>query len=144
MINFVLELFYCFAATLFFALIMNAPKKTLFHSSITASAGYLVYKYFLLDGHHFLAFFMGTAFIAMLGEIFARKLKMPATIFIFPGVIPIVPGLGLYETILAFVEDDIFKAIETGANTILSIGCMAVAMALVSLIAHKFKLKKIN
>lgn len=144
MISFILEMFYCFAATFFFALIMNAPKNTLLHSSLIASAGYLVYKYFLLEGQHLLAFFMGTVFIAMLGEIFARKLKMPATIFIFPSVIPIVPGLGLYETILAFVEDDIFLALETGVNTILSIGCMAVAMALVSLTAHKFKLKKIN
>lgn len=140
--DFILELFYCFAATFFFALIMNAPRKTLIYSSLTAAAGYMVYKYFRLGGHHLLAFFLGTALVAMLGEIFARRLKMPATIFIFPGVIPIVPGLGLYETILAFVEDDVFLALETGVNTILSIGCMAVAMALVSLTAHK--IKKLN
>lgn len=133
-------MFYCFAASFFFALIMNAPRKTLIYSSMAASAGYLAYKIFRLEGHHLLAFFLGTSLVAMIGEILARKLKMPATIFIFPGIIPIVPGLGLYETILAFVEDDIFLALETGANTILSIGCMAVAMALVSLLAFKFKM----
>lgn len=137
--NFILELFYCFAATFFFALIMNAPRKTLIYSSLTAAGGYMIYKYLKIEGHHLLAFFLGTSFVAMLGEIFARKLKMPATIFIFPGVIPIVPGLGLYETILAFVEDDVFLALETGINTILSIGCMAVAMALVSLTANRIK-----
>lgn len=137
--KYLLEMIYCFIATFFFALIMNAPKKTLVRSSITASFGYLIYGYFILRGNPMLGFLLGTSLIATFGEIFARKLKMPATIFIFPAVIPIVPGLGLYETILALVQNDISLALETGVTTILNIGCMAVAMALVSLIALKIK-----
>lgn len=142
MVNYILEMIYCFAATFFFALMMNAPKKTLIYSSITASLGYLVYEYFIIKGNPLLAFFLGTMLIATFGEVFARKLKMPATIFIFPSVIPIVPGFGLYETILALVQDDISLALETGVSTILNIGCMAIAMTLVSLFALKIKLKK--
>lgn len=142
--NYILEMLYCFVATFFFAMIMNAPKKTLILSSINASMGYLVYEYFISTGIPMLGFFLGTTFIATLGEIYARKFKMPATIFIFPGVIPIVPGIGLYETILAFVQDDIFLALETGVNTILNISCMAIAMALVSLLAFKIRPKKAN
>lgn len=142
--KYILEMFYCFIATFFFAMIMNAPKKTLVLSSISASLGYLVYEFFILKGNPMLGFFLGTTFIATFGELFAQKLKMPATIFIFPGVIPIVPGIGLYETILAFVQDDIFLALETGVTTILNIGCMAIAMALVSLLAYKIRSKKAN
>ena len=144
MVTLFLELFYCFLATFFFALIMNAPKKTLIISSLTAAFGYIVYEYFIINGHTMLGFFMGTTLVATLGEIFARKLKMPATIFIFPAVIPIVPGFGLYETILAFVENDTLTALETGVTTILNIGCMAIAMALVSLLALKFKIKRFS
>lgn len=144
MVNYILEMIYCAAATFFFALMMNAPKKTLIYSSITASLGYLVYEYFIIKGNPLLAFFLGTMLIATFGEVFARKLKMPATIFIFPSVIPIVPGFGLYETILALVQDDIPLALETGVSTILNIGCMAIAMTLVSLFALKIKLKKVN
>lgn len=144
MINIILILLYCFAATFFYALIMNAPKKTLIPTSITAALGYLVYDYCVIISSPLLGFFLGTTLIATLGEIYARKLKMPATIFIFPAVIPIVPGLGLYETILAFVNNDTFLAIETGVKTILNIGCMAIAMALVSLLALKIKIKKTN
>ncbi|WP_313341752.1 threonine/serine exporter family protein [Sedimentibacter sp.] len=137
-----LEMIYCFIATFFFAQIMNAPKKTLLYSSLTASIGYAVYKFCIVSGHSLLGFFLGTCLIAIIGEILARRLKMPATIFIFPSVIPIVPGLGLYETILAFVQNDIQKALETGVNTILNIGSMAIAMALISLIALKAHTKK--
>ncbi|WP_312699990.1 threonine/serine exporter family protein [Sedimentibacter sp.] len=133
------EIIYCFIATLFFAQIMNAPKKSLIYSSLTAATGYALYKFCIILGQPILGFFSGTCLVAVIGEILARRLKMPATIFIFPGVIPIVPGLGLYETILAFVQNDVQKALETGAATILSIGSMAIAMALVSLIALKVR-----
>ena len=132
-----LELIYCFIATFFFAQIMNAPRKSLIYSSLTASTGYALYKLCIISERPILGFFLGTCIIAVIGEILARKLKMPATIFIFPSIIPIVPGLGLYETILAFVQNDIQEALETGASTILSIGSMAIAMALISLLALK-------
>lgn len=43
MTDILLDLIYCFAASLFFALIMNTPKNTLMHTSIVASIGYLIY-----------------------------------------------------------------------------------------------------
>lgn len=139
-----LDLFYCFAASSFFALIMNAPKNTLMHTSLVASAGYFIYLACSVKLNTTLGFFAGTTFIAMMGEIFARKFKMPATIFIFPAIIPIVPGFGLYETMLAFVQNDILSALEIGADTILNIVAMATAMALVSAAAIKMKPGKMN
>lgn len=144
MLEIILELVYCFAASLFFALIMNAPKETLIHSSIVASVGYVIYITLSNQLNVTLGFFAGTSFVAMMGEIFARKFKMPATIFIFPAVIPMVPGFGLYQTMLALVQDNIPSALEIGVNTILNIASMAIAMALVSVIALKFKSRKAN
>lgn len=141
MVEIILELIYCFAASLFFALIMNVPKKTLVYTSVVASIGYIIYILCSNQLNTTLGFFTGTAFVAMMGEIFARKFKMPATIFIFPAVIPIVPGLGLYQTMLALVQNDIPQALEIGANTILNIAAMAIAMALVSVLALKMKSK---
>ncbi len=144
MIEMLLNLIYCFAASLFFALIMNAPKKTLIHSSIVASIGYIIYITCSNELNITLGFFAGTTFVAMMGEIFARKFKMPATIFIFPAVIPMVPGYGLYQTMLALVQNNITQALEIGVNTILNIAAMAIAMALVSVMALKMKSGKTN
>ncbi|NLJ57695.1 MAG: threonine/serine exporter [Tissierellia bacterium] len=138
MLTMILDLIYCFVASLFFALIMNAPKKTIVNSSISAALGYLIYISVQTISPT-LGFFLGTLFIAMMGEIFARKFKMPATIFIFPAVIPIVPGYGLYQTMLAIVQNDIFSALEIGATTILNIAAMAIAMVLVSILASKLQ-----
>jgi uncharacterized membrane protein YjjB (DUF3815 family) len=123
---------------------MNTPKNTLMHTSIVASIGYLIYLSCSAQLNTTLGFFAGTTFVAMMGEIFARRFKMPATIFIFPAIIPIVPGLGLYETMLAFVQNDILSALEIGADTIFNIVSMAIAMALVSAAAIKMKSGKMN
>ena len=144
MTDILLDLIYCFAASLFFALIMNTPKNTLMHTSIVASIGYLIYLSCSAQLNTTLGFFAGTTFVAMMGEIFARRFKMPATIFIFPAIIPIVPGLGLYETMLAFVQNDILSALEIGADTIFNIVSMAITMALVSAAAIKMKSGKMN
>jgi uncharacterized membrane protein YjjB (DUF3815 family) len=142
--EFVLNMVYCFIATLFFAMIMNSPRRVLVFSSVIASFGYLIFLLCVKAGYSMLGFFLGTLVIAFIGEICARIYKMPATIFIFPAVVPIVPGFGLYQTVLAFVQKDILSALETGVSTIVNIGAMAIAMAVVSLAAIKIKLKPKN
>jgi len=137
----ILNMIYCFVATCFFALIMNSPKKVIPISSFTAAIGYMIYYLCVDVNQTMLGFFLGTLAIALSGEICARLFKMPATIFIFPAVVPIVPGLGLYQTMLSFVQDDLSSALEIGVGTILNIGAMAIAMALISLISSKFPVK---
>ena len=55
--------------------------------------------------------------IGIFSEFFARKLKMPATIFLIPGLVPLVPGAGMYYTMYYLIQQqyDSFqnKAIET-------------------------------
>lgn len=132
-----LDLIYSFIATYFFALIMNAPKKSLILSSIIASIGYFIYSVCLSYNQGLMGSFLGTLIIAFFGEICARKIKMPATIFIFPGIVPIVPGLGLYQMMLEFVQNDVYEALLVGIKTLSHIGAMAIAIALVSLILSK-------
>ena len=133
----VLDIIFSFIATLFFALVMNAPKKSLFFSSLIASFGYFIYSICVLYNQKLLGFFLGTLMISLLGELCARQIKMPATIFIFPAVVPIVPGLGLYQMMLAFVQNNISQALHIGVETLINIGAMSIAIAFVSLLLTK-------
>lgn len=132
-----LDLIYCFIATYFFALIMNAPRKSLVFSSLIAAIGYFVYSVCVRYNQDLMGSFLGTLVIAFFGEISARKIKMPATIFIFPALVPIVPGFGLYQMMLEFVQNDVYEALLVGIKTLSHIGAMAVAIALVSLVLTK-------
>lgn len=127
--------FYCFIATYFFALLMKAPKRAMSVQALTGTLGYLSYLVFFNLGNEMIGFFIGTLIIALSGEYFARKLTMPASVLIFPAVIPMVPGLGLYQTMLSFIQGDIPLALETGVTTLTSIGAMAIALTTAGLIA---------
>ena len=131
---------YCVLATGFFALMMSAPKKSVPFSALCAGIGYVIYEYlFLFYGQELWGYFVGTLFIALSGEALARILKMPSIMFIFPAIIPLVPGLGIYRTMLTLVENRPQDFMAEGSKTLFIAGAMALAIAITSLLARKFK-----
>lgn len=146
--GFVLEtvqaLLFCFLSTLFFSLLLSAPSKSLVPSALIAAVGY--YAFFIFDYFHLpimLGGFLGTLFIAVMGEVLARVYKMPATIFVFPAVIPLVPGIWLYETMLFLVQGDYANFATKGTETVFFAGVMAGAIAVTNFIFRVIP-KKIN
>lgn len=122
-------------ATVFFALLFKIPKRAILSSSIIGGLGYAIYDViFMLLGSVIMGYFLGTLFIAVSAEILARVKKMPATIFVIPGIVPLVPGSGLYFTMMYLVQQNAAKASQTGMKTMLEIIAMAMALVLTSVL----------
>ena len=112
-----------------FAFLFNAPLKSLPKAGLGGSAGWMMYLAAMhLTDSVIIATFAGTVVIAFLGEIFTIRDRKPLTVFIVPGIVPFVPGFGIYNTMLAVVEGDYPLAVQYGANTFF-IG-LAIALAL--------------
>lgn len=77
-------------------------------------------------------YFIATLAVAILAEIFARVHKAPATLFLIIGIIPLVPGGGIYYTMEALINGDmqlfVYKGLSTGACA----GAIAVGCSMVS------------
>ena len=74
----------------------------------------------------FLPAFLASAFAATYAEVLARKLKAPATLFLIPAVVPLVPGSGLYYTISYAVQGKLEISAGYGTQTmqfVLGIAC---------------------
>ncbi len=128
-------IFTCILGTTFFAFLLNAPKRSIIPGGIIGGLGYIVYLLLLNTSNSLvLASFLGAMTVAFMGEILARIMKMPATILITAAIVPLVPGVGLYHTMLALVQDDIMRSLETGVETMLVAGAIAMAIAIVALI----------
>ena len=126
-------LVFCSLASFFFGMLLSAPKKSLIPSAVIAALGYYVFYIFSYFGLSImLGGFLGTMLIAISGEIFARIFKMPATVFVFPAVIPLVPGIWLYETMLFLVQGDYAGFATKGTDTVFFAGVMAGAIAVTS------------
>ncbi len=131
--NYISGILGSFGASLFFALLFHVPRRTLISSSSIGAVSYLVYMLFV----DFVGTAVGGAFaasvcIAALSELAARVQHAPAIIFTSVAVIPLVPGGALYETMFHIIQGDYIEAVSRGVDTILTAGCIALAIALVT------------
>ncbi|MCR5352894.1 MAG: threonine/serine exporter family protein [Clostridiales bacterium] len=75
------------------------------------------------------------AFGACYSEIMAGIRKVPKTIFILPSIIPLVPGSGLYYSMIyLFFEKQRDVAETYGKNTFLTVSGIAAGLVIVSVI----------
>ena len=91
------QLISCGVAAAAFSVLLHQPWRTIPVSSVIAVAGYAL---FLLLGKTTLAYFLATLFIGICCEICARVMKRTATLFVTGAIVPLVPGVGLYNTML--------------------------------------------
>ena len=123
---------YSTIATIGFSVFLNAPKSALIPAGLTGGIGWSVYYFFIhTTNNDILANFLASILVALISEILARKLKYPAILFVIPGIIPLVPGLGMYNTMLYLVQSNYELAISKGANVLfiggaISLGVLAV------------------
>lgn len=119
---------FSFLATAAFGVLFQAPKKTLAISGVIGAVGWVIFVYMRKDlGYSsFYANLSATVILSLLSELAARVFKQPVTIFVIPGIIPIVPGLGMYMGMTQIIEN----RYEVGMNTLLTAGMDAGAIAL--------------
>ena len=137
--NWVVQLLACAVAASCFSVLLHQPGRTIPASTIIATAGYAA---FLLMGKTTLAYFGATLLIGICCEICARIMKRTATLFVTAAIIPLVPGIGLYNTMLYVVEGDYGNAVRTGAATVLGICGIALAITMASVLFGAFHPRK--
>lgn len=122
---------YSFIASLGFALIFNAPKRSILPACLVGGISWVVYEFLQVQNCNYIfSAFLAAFIIGILGEIFSRRLKNPATLFILPGLIPLVPGAGMYYSMNYLIAQNYNSFIAVGAKTFftavaLSIGIVA-------------------
>lgn len=131
-----------FFASLGFALLYNVRGHLLFLTALGGSLGKLI-----LDLTSYLGltrqFLMATIAIAIYSEIMARFSKTPVMIYLIVGVLPIVPGAGVYRTMSSLFQRDSVGFMQYGVETLLASGSIAFAIVLVSSTVRIFKLRRV-
>ncbi len=126
-----------FGAAACFACLFNTPRRCVLPASLGAMAGYGFYMAFMaLFGAPVGATFSGAFVVAVLAELLARAQKAPAIIYALIGIVPLVPGAGLYRTMLMLVLREYGSAAAVGVETVLSAGGIALAIAVVAVFAR--------
>jgi len=92
-------------AAIGFAVISNPPKNAILVSAILAALGHSLRFFLIKSGQDIsLATFVAATFIGLLSILFARIIHCPAEVFSFPSLLPMIPGMFAYRTILSLIR----------------------------------------
>ncbi|MGL4773621.1 MAG: threonine/serine exporter family protein [Clostridium sp.] len=128
----IIHFVFAFFATVGFSIFLSTPKEALPYTGVIGAIGWVVYVYLFRETNSFIfATFVPAIVVSIISEILARYLKKPSTVFLIPGIIPLVPGLGMYKTMLYIVEENYSLATSTGVTALFSGGAISLAILLV-------------
>ncbi len=132
---------FSFFASLGFALLYNVRGRLLFWTALGGAVGKFAFD---LTSHLGLPreFLLATIAIAVYSEIMARFTKTPVMVYLIVGVLPIVPGAGVYRTMSSLFQGDSAGLMQYGTETLLASGAIAFAIVLVSSTVRIFKLRR--
>ncbi|WP_288221142.1 threonine/serine exporter family protein [uncultured Clostridium sp.] len=142
----IIEVIAAFISSFAFGIVFNIKGKNLFFAALCGALGWFVYKLSLKLGiTDTTSLFLASLALSIYSEIFARILKTPVTSFVIAALIPLVPGGGMYYTMVEAITGDVMKSLEIGIKTIASAGSLALGIILVSTITKTvIKNKKIK
>ena len=102
-----------------FSLLFGLRRRYLVLASLGGMLGWVIYL--LVDAWlhiGFLSYLLAAAFGVVYAEVLARRLKTPATLFVIPAIVPLVPGSSLYAAMRCAVRGDMNAAREFGSQTL--------------------------
>ncbi|WP_411170397.1 threonine/serine exporter family protein [Clostridium sp. MB05] len=131
----IIEVLSAFISSFAFGIVFNIKGKNLFFSALCGALGWFIYKFSIKVGSSdTTALFWAAVGLSVYSEIFARILKTPVTTFVIAALIPLVPGGGMYYTMVEAITGNVMKSLETGIKTLASAGVLALGIILVSTI----------
>ena len=119
----------CFLASLGFAILFHIKGINLCYVGISGAIGGIVHHFVLNNGgNEVLAVFCASLLFSLYSEIMARTCHSPVTTFIIPGLIPLVPGGGMYEMMAYAVEGHVDLLLEKGLQTLSIAGALVLGL----------------
>ncbi len=130
--QFLFHFFFSFLAAASFAVLNNAPRRELWACGVAGAAGWVVY--FLLEQLGIsvtIGIFLGAVVAAAFSRIFSYSHRAPSTLYLIPGIIPLVPGSFIYYTMQSILENDSSGSFANAVMTLKLSGVIAIGIIVI-------------
>lgn len=132
MMIFMIKLAAVTIATIGFALIFGVPSRYYAYCGLIGGAGWLIYQLSLMNRlGDTAAIFVATVGVILLSRWFAVRKRCPVTIFLISGIIPLVPGAGIYWAAYYIVTNQLGPAAETGFQAFKAVAAIVLGIVFV-------------
>lgn len=134
-----------FIGSMGLSIIFNIRRKHILLSALGAGLATVI-QYVLVPwlGNAYMPVFIASLFAGIYSEILASIHKAPATTYVIPAILPMVPGAGMYYTMLYFTERDFSQAAFYGYQTIFVALSIACGIVIAPSIRRLFRERKAN
>lgn len=128
--TFIVQLITSFIASAAFAVLFNAPKKSLLLCGLSGMLSWAAYILLKTEMDAMFSIVASSFIVGIVGQICARYQKKPVIIFSVAGIIPLVPGGLAYDAMRRFVENNYNEAVQLAAGAFLMSGSIAIGLIL--------------
>ena len=136
----ILSILSAFISTTGFSILFHVQKKHLATCGVVGALGWSIYLLGENSGFSsILSTFLASLVVAQASYLLAKRLRTPITVFLIPGIIPLVPGLALYRTMYFLMHSEYTHAIEYALLTFGIAGVIAGSIVIISLLPLFFK-----
>lgn len=127
-----LQIIGSFLAVVSFCILLEIPRKYLPYAGAIGALGWA--SFLLLQEHSFStgsATFFSGCLISLCAQLLARILKTPVTLFVISGILPLVPGAGMYHIAFSIMHSNSVMASYYTTQTLTAAGMIAVSIIVV-------------
>lgn len=131
MMSMIIRILGVFLSIFAFSVYLETPKKHIVKAGFIASIGGMIYLICTnLELGEIWASFLSALAVAFVSHVFARIFKTPVTLFLVAGILPTVPGAGMYRTVHHILLKDEVMAAYYMMQTLEIAGAIALAIFL--------------
>lgn len=139
----VLEMALAFTASLMLALNFDVSQSELIFCGLGGLTAEGAYQVAAGNGRgEVFAVLIAAAAVTALARVLANLRRMPVTTYLIAGIIPLVPGAGMYNTVFNLIASDYETAILTGFDTVKAASAAAVGIIIIFALPNRIFLKK--
>ena len=133
-----------FIGTVGFSVIFGVPRKNYVQTAVVATVGWVAYlalfRFTVLGPA--ISTFVATVIVASLARMFASWFKTPSTVYLIPGVFPMIPGGGIFWTTFFLVSSRLSLALHAGMLALEVTAAIVLGIVLVSALPKRLFYRK--
>ena len=128
----VLQVISAFFGVITLAVRFQVPKKYLVLTGLTGAIGWFVDLIMMeFTENAIFSSFLAAFAVAVAAQIFARISKAPVTVYLVTGILPLVPGIGMYRTVYYLLRNNMAETSYYLSYTLQVAGMIALAIFVV-------------
>ena len=127
-----------------FSIFFIVPKKAIVYCTITGTISWIVYYFCSKHFGNAVSNLIASIVVGLFAEYFSLKLRLPSTVFLYIGIVMLVPGYRMYHTMEYFAKSEYLLALNSGISTVIHACSIAIGVLISAVFSKSIKRVKFD